>query len=210
MSLLGFLRSLSKLPADSCKTRSFRVGGQAARLKRCEKHDKIEYEVFRKGSEVAYLQLKKNNYKEALEVGYVQVNPEYREHRLGTKLYEMALKDACALGYEVESDNTRSAFAEAFWRKQMSKGRAECVTSDDPETAGGTVYNDPLLELADTDPEEHARVRDLLPRPSRKIDADGDYEEFWPCLFYSTTNACKTSSLAGVKSVQKRAKKRYK
>lgn len=197
MTLLGFLRSLSKLPADSCTTSSFLVGGQAARLRRCEKYDKIEYEVLRKGVEVAYLQLKKHEFKEALEVGYVQVDPEYREHRLGTKLYEMALKEACTLGYEVDSDTTRSAFAEAFWRKQVSKGRAECVKSDDLN--GATVYTDPLDDLRQQDPEEYRRVVDKLPKP--EPDAYGGH---WPCLFYSTTNACKTTSFAGVKAKKRR------
>lgn len=203
MSLLGFLRSLGRLP-KTCTASSFRVGSQAAKLRRCEDEDYINYEVLRKeDAEVAYMRLKKNKFKEVLEVGYVQVGPEYREHRLGTKLYEIALKDACRLKYEIESDNSRSAFAEAFWRKQVSKGRAECVVSDDPHTAGATVYNDPLDELEMTDPDEYERVVDRLPKPRR--DADGEY---WPCLFYSTTNACKTTSLAGVKP--KKAKKRRK
>lgn len=200
MTLLGFLLSLGRLPKDSCTTSSFRVGGNPAQLRRCEGGDKIEYEVLRKNAEVAYLQLKKNEAKKALEVGYIQVDPEYRKHRLGTKLYEMALKEACKLRYEIESDSSRSAFAEAFWRKQVSKGRAECVMSDDPRTAGATVYTDPLDELEMDDPNEYERVVDMLPKPQR--DADGEY---WPCLFYSTTNACKTASLEGLKT-----KKRHK
>lgn len=198
MTLLGFLQSLGGLSKNPCTTSSFRVGGKAANLRRCEGEGRIEYEVLLKNAEVAYLQLRKSEFKEALEVGYIQVAPEYREHRLGTKLYEIALKEACKLGYEIESDNTRSAFAEAFWRKQVSKGRAECVTSDD-RTEGGKVYTDPLDDLELSDPEEYERVADMLPKPRNNGGVD-----YWPCVFYSTTNACKTTSFAGVKAKKRR------
>jgi len=209
MTLLGFLKSLgARLPEKSCTSSSFRVGSQAAKLRRCEGEGRIEYEVLRNNAEVAYLQLRRNEFKEALEVGSIEVDPAYRERRLGTKLYEIALKEACKLGYEIESDSTRSAFAEAFWRKQVSKGRAECVTSYEPgEIDGGSVYTDPLDNLELSDPDEYERVIDKLPKPQRDANRAGG-GEYWPCLFYSTTNACKTTSLAGVKP--KKAKKRRK
>lgn len=56
--------------------------------------------------------------------------PEEREPSgLGTRMYERALRAVCDVGkaYAITSDTTRSEFSEAFWQKQVRKGRARCV-----------------------------------------------------------------------------------
>lgn len=64
---------------------------------------------------------------------YVQwVNVEARrldEQRcgIGTRLYEHALAEACGRGFRLASDTQRTRFSEGFWKKQVAKGRAECL-----------------------------------------------------------------------------------
>lgn len=53
-----------------------------------------------------------------------------RGERIGTRLYETLAEYACANGLKLGSDVTRSKVAEAFWRKQYDKKRADhyCIT----------------------------------------------------------------------------------
>jgi GNAT superfamily N-acetyltransferase len=85
-----------------------------------------------------------NEYREGLEVSGIKLVPAAQRRRLGTKLYEVAAEAACTLGLPLVSDDVRSPFAEAFWRKQTSKGRAY------PVEGRGHVYAGPRV-----DAEEH-------------------------------------------------------
>lgn len=60
-------------------------------------------------------------------VSYVLVNEGYKRCGIGTRLYEMAARDACAKGIRLQSDRRRSAYSEKFWQKQVNKGRAVCI-----------------------------------------------------------------------------------
>jgi len=46
---------------------------------------------------------------------------------IGTKLYETAARTACKLGAPLASDSSRTRFSQAFWEKQVTKGRATCM-----------------------------------------------------------------------------------
>lgn len=98
--------------------------------------------------------------------------------RFGTRLYEFANELACKRGLRLASDAERSQFAEAFWRKQVSKGRAMCVAK-----GRATVYEAPAAHLS---PEARAK----LPQP------EGDS---WPCKRYGVTKPCAVTSLEGVR-----------
>lgn len=98
--------------------------------------------------------------------------------RFGTRLYEFANELACKRGLRLASDSERSQFAEAFWRKQVGKGRAMCIAKGQAK-----FYMQPTASLS---PEERAR----LPQP------EGDS---WPCKRYGVTKPCAVTSLEGVK-----------
>lgn len=68
---------------------------------------------------------------------------ENRGKRVGTRIYEEAARVACSRGKPLVSDIIRSAFAEAFWRKQVRRGRAKCATKRIPgeRLPGGEVYH---------------------------------------------------------------------
>jgi ribosomal protein S18 acetylase RimI-like enzyme len=68
------------------------------------------------------------------KVAWIRVEPEVARCGLGTRLYEKALEYACSRGERLVSDTVRAKNAEAFWQKQVSKGRAECI-----DTRQGTV-----------------------------------------------------------------------
>lgn len=103
--------------------------------------------------------------------------------RFGTRLYEFANELACKRGLRLASDAERSQFAEAFWRKQVGKGRAMCVAK-----GRATFYAAPTAKLS---PEERAR----LSQP------EGDS---WPCKRYGVTKPCAVTSLEGVRRRRKR------
>lgn len=54
-----------------------------------------------------------------------------RGSRVGTRMYEMAADYTCEYGLPLMSDFMRSKPAEAFWRKQYDKGRADHLCSKD-------------------------------------------------------------------------------
>lgn len=63
-------------------------------------------------------------------VGYIRVVLEWQRQGIGTKLYTRAAHLACAeyglpLGSDDLNMNNVSECADPFWRKQVSKGRAE-------------------------------------------------------------------------------------
>lgn len=107
-------------------------------------------------------------------------DPKLRRAKLGTKLYEKALELTCREGLRLGSSSMRSEFSEAFWRKQVRKGRARCEGGKG--VGPGSYYRIPraeLLELGLQDSEVREATR-KLPKPKR--DAQG--EGFWRCPRY--------------------------
>lgn len=114
-----------------------------------------------------------------LAVGYVSVPPELRRKGVATALYEVALEHACREKRQLASDVERSHFAEAFWRKQVRKGRARCLRRGD-----GIIWDGPLQTEIDSieracEGDERCLKQRLamlsrgLPKPSRN--------GTWPC-----------------------------
>jgi len=121
---------------------------------------------------------------------------------LGTKLYERALRAACDVGGQqaLVSDKTRSPFSEAFWRKQVRKGRASCV-GDGSESS---YYDSPMSYARShfrerfgrdfEDTKEWQSFMDKLPEPE-----EGGDGYHWPCDYYKIKCRNRPDSLAGVR-----------
>jgi len=124
-----------------------------------------------------------------LVISYIVVNPEARTKRLGTSLYERALRLACKEKRVLASDETRSPFAEAFWRKQQKKNRAIC------EGKGGEVYGTPIRILRRSVLEGKLTQEAFDAILAKLPDPEGSY---WPCGRYYIPNPCKTRSLKGL------------
>lgn len=60
-----------------------------------------------------------------LQVAIAFVLPGYVRRGLGTKGYEALAAWACANNYVLTSDQARTDASEGFWKKQLTKGRAE-------------------------------------------------------------------------------------
>lgn len=136
--------------------------------------------------------------REGLVVASIQVkDAKAYGQRLGTRLYEAANELACSERKPLVSDHERSPFAESFWRKQVSRGRAMCL----PEKGKGRYYANPVGPSLDEElgPERAAEVRKRLPKPA----TDGTYE-FWPCRRYGVTKPCEVSTLEGLRGRKKR------
>lgn len=72
----------------------------------------------------------------SVNVSSIAVGP--RGRGVGTKLYESAAAWACRVGRPLASDEKRSAFSDAFWKKQVRKKRARCawrLTGEEARTA---------------------------------------------------------------------------
>ncbi|MGL4257997.1 MAG: GNAT family N-acetyltransferase [Microbacterium sp.] len=131
-----------------------------------------------------------------LRVGYIEVHPDHRKKQYGTRLYERALIEACAQGLPLSSDTQRSEFSEAFWRKQVAKGRARCVPGEGEYWSGPRVELEEALDAGRISASEYRRMIDSAPEPGR--DADG--APVWPCQRYEITkDPCVPQSLAGVR-----------
>jgi GNAT superfamily N-acetyltransferase len=108
----------------------------------------------------------------------IQVDDKAQRSGIGTRLYEQLTADACELGLPLVSDETRSHFAEAFWRKQETKGRVRCIPGK------GEVFAGPLASLkrrlvdGKISREEFERKTKGLPA------ADGDGPGMWACSRY--------------------------
>jgi hypothetical protein len=63
-----------------------------------------------------------------VKVGLVHLHGAEPRQRVGTTLYELAAAIACRMGKPLVSDDLRSPYAEAFWRKQARLRRAVCAT----------------------------------------------------------------------------------
>lgn len=94
---------------------------------------------------VASFSLEPRSY--GLVVTDIGVADGWRRSGIGTLIYEFAAELACRLETPLVSDAYRSHFAEAFWRKQLAKGRAS-VYEAFPDDEPGEVFFGPLLEVA--------------------------------------------------------------
>lgn len=129
--------------------------------------------------------------KDQLSVGAIDVDAPYRQKKLGTALYELAVAHACTQGKQVISSDLRSPFSEAFWIKQQKKNRAECVDTSSP---GGDVHFTPLYSL---DSDTLDRMLPFLPDPER----NAKVEPYWPCRIWGLKREhCGAISLEGVTS----------
>lgn len=171
-------------------------------LSRCTERFTTTFRVYRGASEVGTAELRATNRTKpraggatepVLKVSYIELAPKERKGRVGTLLYDAMLGEACDRGQPLTSDRMRSHFAEAFWRKQVRKGRAKCVRSG----RGGELYRAPLLELGqdrDAGKITEAKYNEIvakLPKPR----SDGT----WSCYRYDVNNTCDVATLAGVK-----------
>jgi len=188
MTLLGYLKG--KVMPNGCEVSTTTVKGRRFHMERCIPGDgrSAEYSVYRRKTDPTVARLSVFFGEDYSRVRTINVASSLRRSGLGTRLYEYALKESCQRNLPLESDASRSAFAEAFWRKQKEKGRAICVPNTRNERSD--VY------LVSTDVAE----RSGLPVP---VERNGDLE--WPCLYYQVTEPCKTKSLAGLKT-KKRSK----
>jgi len=197
VTLLGFLRSLADTK-DPCTTQDVEIQGTHRELKRCELPSKVTYRLYEKRSlhpEGEMLLLKKDKEK-AVVVDYITVDNNRRKAGVGTSFYEMAAKEACRLGYTLQSSDYRSEFSEAFWRKQARKGRASCA-------AGRAGYFSTPLEVAQQavlDPAQFEEMATRLPKPQTTEYAD----RYWTCDHYFIDDPCETTSLAGLKRKRRR------
>lgn len=161
-----------------------------------ERHGRSFIAIAPNGDIIAILGLEKTG--DDFKVGLATVrHATARRQKLGTRLYEEALKYACARGARVFSDVERSHFAEAFWQKQRIKGRASC------ERGAGKVFHTPLQTLwQDFDRgkitrEQYQAAIEKLPKTPPN--------DAWPCRRYLVTEPCKVPSLDGLR---RRGKKR--
>jgi GNAT superfamily N-acetyltransferase len=134
----------------------------------------LEFVVMDRGSKIGEAELQERN--GALVVGMIDVHSNALRRGVGTKLYEAMLEEACSRGMPLQSDHERSPYAEAFWRKQVAKGRAICGGE------GRGKYVEPWKGDG-TEPG--------LPRPDRELE--------WPCRRYEIVAPCAHPELRGVR-----------
>ncbi|NJN63563.1 MAG: GNAT family N-acetyltransferase [Acidobacteria bacterium] len=114
-----------------------------------------------------------------MKVGIVKVDDDYRKgapkggKKVGTRLWEAVASQACAEGRPLVSDDLRSRYAEAFWRKQEVKGRAQCLPGK------GDVY----------------KPGEVVPGAPEPIVVKG--KRVWPCKRFVTS--CPAPSFEGVR-----------
>jgi len=60
----------------------------------------------------------------AWNVNEINVHEAFRRKGIGRRLYEFAAKESCKRGAPFRSGVQQSEKAKAFWKKQLSKGRA--------------------------------------------------------------------------------------
>ena len=66
------------------------------------------------------------------EVTHIEVDPLARRAQVATRLYAAAAKMACEkYDAPLASDTYRTAASDAFWQKQVRKGRATCLAASD-------------------------------------------------------------------------------
>jgi GNAT superfamily N-acetyltransferase len=111
----------------------------------------------------------------------IQVDDAAQRTGIGTKMWEAFASDACAAGLPLASDELRSHFAEAFWRKQQAKGRVEC------RPGKGEVYVGPLASLKRR-LKDGKITREAFEAKTKDLPvSDGKY---WPCMRYELPRPC--------------------
>lgn len=60
------------------------------------------------------------------KVMQINVDDDHQRCGIATRMYTMAAQAACKAGVHLKSDSIRSDAAQAFWTKQVKKGRAKC------------------------------------------------------------------------------------
>jgi len=89
-----------------------------------------------------------------MRIHRIFVKPEHRRSGIATRLYEAAAKISCEkYARPLASDRTRSLEAEAFWKKQVAKGKAQPLTK-----SSGYVLSCPAPTSLSR-PVVHTRVR---------------------------------------------------
>lgn len=125
---------------------------------------------------------------------HLTVSPELRRKKIGTRIREEALRYACSVGKAFLSDESRSEFEQAFWEKQVDKGRASCA-----EPGKGFYYSAPkayyekLVEKGEMSQKEFDDLFNGLPKPI----GTGD-QQFWPCRRFAIKKPCDHQTLDGL------------
>lgn len=173
--------------------------------KRIADGDMTRFQVSRDGRPVGGMTLESGIYRNGLVLAAIGVDRSERGG-VGTKLYELALKEACSQGKSLISDSHRSPYSEAFWRKQTKKKRARCKTK-----GAAPALMSPITDL-----------RKELSRDCRKQNRDEQWIErctnarlkamtshlpvpkegdVWPCLRWEIpVAACTSGSLESAPS----------
>lgn len=169
---------------------------QGFTVKRSPKARGERIELFKDGKRVAYAQVRDSSDGDnLLEMHQRHVEPAYRQQKLGTALYEIALAVACSEGKFLVSDINRSQFEEAFWRKQVSKKRASCVEMNRRQYAN--VYEAPL-HMAVAEACKGSTDADCAQKARKKILSTLPDAPYWPCLRYALDKANCGRSLEGL------------
>lgn len=104
------------------------------RIRRCEHNGYTEFRAYDGSGDIVGVVKVGDAYEGGTtDVAYSEVSPSHRMDKVGTALYEAAAAFACENNSRLASDETRSEFSEAFWRKQARKRRASCIQDNDPE-----------------------------------------------------------------------------
>lgn len=131
-----------QLPVGWARRQHAAAGAVTVRLRRLKSPDADQgrgFEIVDKGRSVARVTLKNDL---GPTIGYIEVDDVYQRRGLATKLYEAAAKEACRwLKSPLYSDYERSAAAQAFWEKQVRKGRATCERPWGTRAAVGPAYD---------------------------------------------------------------------
>lgn len=95
-----------------------------------------QFDAYQAGAKVGQLMLRERTLRgdfQRFYVSHVKVTEAARRCGVGTRLYEVAARHACQLYRSpLTSDIERSAAAQAFWDKQLRKGRASCAAPAEP------------------------------------------------------------------------------
>lgn len=176
---------------------------------------RIVLQAFRGDQPMGHLSMmgRKDN---TFQVQTLSVNE--KRAKVGTALYEVALRIACRRGRTLTSDLQRSTFAEAFWRKQAAKRRAVCA--DKNVDRDHNVYGTPVLEMREAisrecrrdhpfDARAHERCTDMrVQEASRRFPKPKD-NKFWPCLRWKMRpETCGGSSDPDLSGIRTRGRRR--
>lgn len=168
------------------------------------------YVAIQNGRIVGALETSRYNGRTVAQVGNVE--PELLGQGIGSKLYALALQDACEHRAPLTSDVHRSVFSEGWWRSQARRRRAVCVRRG----PGATVYRVPADELRIHFFRECMKTRydhewasgcaakklqsvlDRLPKPKKSPRDGGNY---WPCEWWQVplTRCSGDRSLSGLR-----------